>query len=243
VLDLRGVPASGAIALVALLAALDASVGLNSAGWVVGIACGVVTTTGIARGLARYGHAFGPADLVTLTRVTFACGVAALVATAFRQEAAVTVLLALTVAALALDAVDGLVARQTRTASGFGAWFDGEADAFLILVLSVYVARTVGGWVLLIGAARYALAAAGWALPWLRRRPPPRHWCKVVAAIQGIVLTLAAADILPLALMQAALGAALALLGESFGREVLWLWRARVTRLSLALRSARSSEA
>ncbi len=34
-------------------------------------------------------------------------------------------------------------------------------------------------------------------LPWLRRPVPPRHWRKVVAAIQGIVLTVAAADVLP----------------------------------------------
>jgi phosphatidylglycerophosphate synthase len=210
---------------VALLAALATTVGLSGAGWVVGVTCGVVTTTGVARGLARYAHAPGPADLVTLTRATFACGVAALVADAFLQQPAVTPLLGLTVAALALDAVDGLVARRTRTVSMFGARFDGEVDAFLILVLSVYVARTVGGWVLLIGAARYALAVAGWVLPWLRGQLPPRYWRKVVAATQGIVLAFAAADILPHPLTQAALGVALVLLAESFGRDVLWLWR------------------
>ena len=55
--------------------------------------------------------------------------------------------------ALLLDWVDGQVARRTHTESAFGARFDMEVDAFLILVLSVYVASTTGWWVLIIGAA------------------------------------------------------------------------------------------
>ena len=58
----------------------------------------------------------------------------------------------------------GRRARRTGTASPLGARFDGEVDAFLILVLSVYVARSIGPWVFAIGAARYVflvrLAAA-----------------------------------------------------------------------------------
>ena len=38
--------------------------------------------------------------------------------------------------ALILDGVDGKVARRTRNASAFGARFDMEVDAFLILVFS-----------------------------------------------------------------------------------------------------------
>src|SRR2546423_1883535 len=129
--------------------------------------------------------------------------------------------------ALALDAVDGWVARRTRTTESLGARFDAEVDAFLILVLSVYVARSAGAWVLAIGAARYAFLAAGWPLPWMRAPLPPRYWSKVVAATQGIVLTIAAADVLPLALSRAVLLAALVLLGESFGRHVWWLWSHR----------------
>ena len=228
-LTVRSVPAAGVVAQLAVLAALATTVGLSFAGWVVGVSCGVVTNTGVTRGLARYARALGPADVVTLTRVTLAGGVAGLVADAFLQQPALAPLLALTVAALVLDAVDGLVARRTGTASLFGARFDGEADAFLILVLSVFVARTVGGWVLAIGAARYAFAVGGWVLPWLRAPLPPRYWRKVVAATQGVVLTLAAAGFLPHPVTALALGLALALLTESFGRDVLWLWRRRRT--------------
>ena len=164
---------------------------------------------------------------MTLARATLAVGVAALVADSFDQPVPVTLLVSLAAIALALDAVDGWVARRTRTTSTLGARFDGEVDAFLILVLSVYVARSAGAWVLAIGAARYAFLAAGWVLPWMREPLPPRYWRKVVAATQGIVLTIAAADVLPLALTQAALVAALALLAESFGRDVWWLWSHR----------------
>ena len=131
------------------------------------------------------------------------------------------------VVALVSDLLDGWLARRTRTVSAFGARFDGEVDAFLILVLSVYVAEAVQGWVLAIGLARYAFAAAGWVLPWMRAQLPPRYWRKVVAATAGIVLTVAAAAVAPPWLTSAALVVALGLLAESFGRDVLWLWHRR----------------
>ncbi len=89
------------------------------------------------------------------------------------------------------------------------------------------VAPSTGWWVLAIGAARYAFVAARWVLPWLDAAAPPRYWGKVVAAVQGIVLTVAAAGVLPAVLVDAALVVALALLAESFGHEVWWLWRHR----------------
>ncbi|HEY2594809.1 MAG TPA: CDP-alcohol phosphatidyltransferase family protein, partial [Chloroflexota bacterium] len=160
---------------------------------------------------------------MTLARATLAIGVAALVADSFEQPAALTTLVSITSLALALDAVDGWVARRTKTTATFGALFDGEVDAFLMLVLSVYVARSCGAWVLAIGATRYAFLIAGWSLPWMRAPLPPRYWRKVVTATQGVVLTIAAADILPLIVSRALLVVALALLAESFGRDVWWL--------------------
>lgn len=160
-----------------------------------------------------------PADLVTGVRAALALAVAVLGPDGW--------VLWLVVAALALDGVDGQVARRTGTASASGARFDMETDAFLIAVLSVYAAPAYGWWVLLIGAARYLLWLAERLLPWLRRPVPPRHWRKTVAAVQGIVLAVAVSGLLPHALTQALLLAALALLAESFGRDVWWLWRTR----------------
>ncbi|HEX4187669.1 MAG TPA: CDP-alcohol phosphatidyltransferase family protein [Solirubrobacteraceae bacterium] len=161
---------------------------------------------------------------MTLARATLAIGVAALVADAYEQRTVLTSLVAITASALALDAVDGWVARRTGTTATFGALFDGEVDAFLMLVLSVYLAPAYGAWVLTIGAARYAFLAAGWALPWMRAPLPARWWRKVVTATQGVVLTVVAAGILPLVVSGVLLVLALALLAESFGRDVWWLW-------------------
>ncbi len=216
--------------LIAALAEIIAlsGVGFSAAGWVVGITCGAVMNAGLARGLSHYhSDRLSPADWVTLARATLAVGVAALVAHSFNHDVPAALLVSLAAIALGLDAVDGWVARRTRTTARLGAHFDAEVDAFLILVLSVYVARPAGAWVLAIGAARYAFLAAGWLLPWMREPLPPRYWRKVVAATQGIVLTIAAAGVLSPALTQAILVAALALLAESFGHDVLWLWRTR----------------
>jgi phosphatidylglycerophosphate synthase len=210
----------------AMLAALGVSVGLGGYGWGAGIICALTMNAALTRGLRRAGaHALGPADEVTLVRAALVAGVAALTADSFTRSGPATMLVALSVAALILDAVDGWVARRTQTASMLGARFDMEVDALLILVLSLYVARSAGGWVLAIGTARYAFVAAGWVLPWLRGSLPTRHWCKVVAATQGIVLVFATAGVLPARVNEAALVLSLALLTESFGREILWLWR------------------
>ena len=217
-------PLTGLIAQVLLLAALAGTVGLSAGGWVVGLTCGVMMNAALARGLSRYrSDGLGAANWVTLARASLAVGVAALVADSFAHPAPVTLLVSITALALALDFVDGRVARQTSTTATLGAQFDGEVDAFLILVLSVYVARSVGVWVLAIGEARYAFLLAGWALPWMREPLPPRYWRKFVAATQGIVLTVAAANILPPVVTKGALVVALVLLAESFGRDVQWL--------------------
>jgi phosphatidylglycerophosphate synthase len=219
-------PILGLIGQLVLLTVLAATVGLSGFGWAIGIACGLVTNAALARGLAG-SEGLGPADRVTLLRATLVGGVAALTADWFSQPAPVATVVTLSAVALVLDGVDGRVARRTGTASTLGARFDLEVDAFLILVLSGYVARSTGAWVLAIGAARYAFVAGRWLLPWLRGTPPARYWCKVVAATQGIVLTVAAADVLPGPVIDALLAASLALLAESFGREVWWLWRHR----------------
>lgn len=223
-------PVIGLVGQVALFAALAQTVGLGVAGWLAGLGYGLITCAALTRGLRRSGRpALGQADRVTLIRAALVGGVAALTVDSFGRHAPVPVLVALATVALVLDAVDGRVARRTGTASAFGARFDMEVDALLILVLSVYAAGPVGGWVLAIGAMRYAYVAAAWTLPWLRGPLPPRYWRKVVAATQGVVLVFAAADIPPRPLLSAALAASLALLIESFGRDVGWLWYHRLS--------------
>jgi phosphatidylglycerophosphate synthase len=228
VVAVRAGLAAGLATLVVLLAVLAAVPGIGLVGWAAGLVCGAVLSVAVARSASAGGvDAFGPADLVTFVRATLGCGVAALVADSFVRGAAVWTLVALAAVALVLDAVDGRVARSTGTASAFGARLDGEADAFLMLVLSVYVARSAGAWVLAIGLVRYQFAMAGWVLPWLSGQLPPRYWRKVVTATAGIALAFAAADVAAREVTFAALAVALVLLAESFGRDVRWLWRHR----------------
>lgn len=242
--------AAGLFAQLALLAVLGTTVGLGPAGWLTGVAYGCVACAVLTRALRRSGaRSFGPANGVTLARATLVGAVTALVADAVvgRLPVAVpvagrvpvadpvagppvAVLVALAAVALILDAVDGRVARRTGSATALGARFDMEVDAFLILVLSAYVAASLGAWVLVIGAMRYAFVAAARALPWLRGPLPPSTARKSVAALQGIVLTVAAADVLPYAMTFAAVLLALASLAWSFGRDVRGLWRVRRDR-------------
>jgi phosphatidylglycerophosphate synthase len=216
----------GMLATAALLGVVSATAGLGVAGWIAGLAAGSAATALIVTARMRSDEpSIHPADWVTLTRALLIAGVAGLVADSFGRPVSTTALVTLSSVALALDAVDGQVARRTGTATPLGARIDGEVDAFLILLLSIAVSQDYGGWVLVIGAARYALLLAGWLIPWLAAPLPPRYWGKVVAAVQGIVLTVAASGVVDRRTGMIAVAIALLLLAESFGRNVIWLYR------------------
>ena len=213
------------------LFAVDRVSPLSADGWTAGLLYLVVSGALLARGLRRSGMTtFGWGNWATSSRSTLVALVTALVATAIASPVSVPLLVVLTGVALVLDAVDGWLARRTHTESALGARFDMEVDAFLLLVLSVYVAQLLGWWVLAIGLLRYAFVVAGWLVPWMRATLPPRYWRKVVTAYAGIALTVAASDLLPFWAGTALVALALALLLESFGRDVLWLVARRPAR-------------
>ncbi|MEU3308175.1 CDP-alcohol phosphatidyltransferase family protein [Nocardiopsis sp. NPDC006832] len=211
----------------ALLALLTLTTGLGAPGWTAAILYTLLATALLRAALRRYHHRpLGPADLVTSARVVLIGVVTALVADGDHTWA----LIVFAVPAMALDAVDGLVARGTRTCSDFGARFDMEADAFLILVLSVQVAQDLGPWVLLIGAMRYLFGAAALVLPRLHDPLPPAPARKTIAAAQPIVLTVAVSGILPPPATTITVATALTALSWSFTRDVAGLWRPRPPR-------------
>ncbi|MER5910086.1 CDP-alcohol phosphatidyltransferase family protein [Streptomyces sp. NPDC001982] len=224
-------PAVGAGVQILLLALLGTAIGMGPAGWLTGLGFAFATWAVLSRALHRSRlRTFGPANRVTLGRATLVGGVTALVADSFESSPPVTLLVGLTAVALILDGVDGKVARRTGTSTALGARFDMEVDAFLILVLSVYVSTQLGPWVLLIGGMRYAFVAAARVAPWLNAPLPPSFARKTVAAIQGVCLLLAGAQLLPYAVNFGVVLVALGSLGWSFGRDVLWLWRtSRIT--------------
>ena len=205
------------------VAAIRAVDGLPAIGWLAALGYLTASNALLLSALRRrHTSRMGWANVVTATRSALVAIITGLVAASFVEPISLPLLIGLVVPALALDAVDGWVARRTGTTTELGARFDMEVDAFLLLVLSGYVAQILGPWVLAIGLMRYVFVAAGWMLPWLRLQLPPRYWRKVVTAVQGIALTLAASGLVP-ELAGVLVGVALVLLVESFGRDVLWL--------------------
>ena len=171
---------------------------------------------------------FGPADWVTSLRAAL---VAALAVMLVRLPDPIVCVTVGAIAAL-LDGLDGWIARRTRTASAFGARFDMETDALLILVLSALVWRygKAGAWVLASGLMRYAFVWAAVAWPWLQRplEPSRRRQTVCVVQIAALLASLWPGLEPPLSATMAGMG--LAVLSWSFLVDILWLWRWRALR-------------
>jgi phosphatidylglycerophosphate synthase len=133
---------------------------------------------------------------------------------------------------IALDGADGWLARRFATVSPFGARFDMEVDALLMLVLSLLLvaAGAVGAWALLIGAARYLFVAAGWLVPALRAPLPHSERRRAMCVVQGLALVLALIPVLPPFLAALAAAAALTATAWSFGVDILYLAQGQATR-------------
>lgn len=171
---------------------------------------------------------FGPANRVTLGRMVLTLPLAALL---LHSEALGVAgrwwIIGVGTAVMVLDGFDGWVARRTRTGTSYGARFDMETDAFLMLVLSglVWVGGRVGAWVLLIGAMRYLFVAAGLLLPAMRAPLFPSLRRRIVCVVQGVGLLVCLGPIIPGPMATAAAALALASLVWSFGVDTSWLLR------------------
>jgi phosphatidylglycerophosphate synthase len=133
-----------------------------------------------------------------------------------------------------LDGLDGWLARVFDSVTSFGARFDMEVDALLILVLSIAVVMSgqAGFWVLTIAGMRYAFVAVGWRVPWWRRELPDSAWRKTVCVIQGLALAAALLPFVRPPLTGIVLALSLMLLAHSFARDAVWLIRRRGAPLS-----------
>ena len=173
---------------------------------------------------------FGPANYVTTVRAILVALVAGVIGHPATPEVLWTVL-GLTAVMGTLDGLDGWLARRTQMTSVFGARFDMETDALLILVLSVLVWQheKAGAWVLLCGLMRYGFVAAGWLLPWLARPLRSTRRGQVVAVAQLIGLGVALMPIVPAPPSAVAAASALAALAWSFTIDIRWLSRQSTT--------------
>jgi phosphatidylglycerophosphate synthase len=183
----------------------------------------------VANSLVRAHHPFarfGPANQLTTVRAVLVALVTALIG----EPAVPLVAAAATVAALivtGLDGVDGWLARTSGIASEFGARFDMEIDALLIMALAILAWQhgKAGGWVLLSGLLRYAFVVAGWLAPWLARPLPPSRRRQTICVVQIVGLCLATAPIVRTPFSTIAAATALAALVGSFLVDIVWLWR------------------
>ncbi len=167
-----------------------------------------------------------PADWVTTGRAALVALLAGLVG----EAAAATFAAAATgtaIVAASLDGVDGWLARRTGQANAFGARFDMEVDALLILVLSILAWQLgkAGVWVLLSGLMRYAFIGAAIVWPWLAGPLPPSRRRQAICVVQVVGLIVAVAPNIRPPTSTAAAAVALAALAYSFLVDILWLYR------------------
>jgi phosphatidylglycerophosphate synthase len=165
---------------------------------------------------------FGPANFVTAVRALLVLLVAGMIG----RPPDPTAVVFLGAIATALDGVDGWVARRTKTESAFGARFDVEVDALLILALAVLVWRygKAGAWVLASGLLRYLFVAAGSVMPWMNAPLAPTKRARIICVVQigGLLIALLPAVEPPASSVIAAV--ALVALIYSFAVDVGRLW-------------------
>lgn len=182
--------------------------------------------TALLLSASRFGtlRSFGTANSITAMRLGL---VALLIGMTFDAGIMLSTWWPAALAGLAwlLDGLDGAVARRFGRESRFGALFDQETDALLILVLTLLLAveGKVGYWIVAAGLMRYVLLAAGRIWPWLAAGLPRRRFRSVVCAI--MVGALVICLIPPLTPVSASILAAFALLALtlSFGKDLIWL--------------------
>lgn len=159
-----------------------------------------------------------PADRITIGRAVLVMLLFGLLWAAEAFVGASHLPFALALVAVALDGVDGFVARRFDCQTAAGARFDMELDAFLLLILCGWVIQLdrVGAWVLLIGLWRYGFVLAGKIHPPLRRPLPPSQRRRVICLIQGLGLVALLAPGFPEAAAAPLAAILLALVSVSF---------------------------
>lgn len=160
---------------------------------------------------------FGAANAVTLLRLAL---ILALCLVLHRASGAV--LGALVFVIFALDGLDGWLARRRELSSPFGAHFDMETDAFLVLAvgLELWLGESFGVWVLFSGSLRYLYVLCLDLLPSARGDMPRSRLGRLafVALMTGLGLSFLLPR--PYGAVAAAFGTAL--VACSFARAFVW---------------------
>ncbi len=188
-----------------------------------------VAVMGLSLGFLQQHHPysrFGAANQITTLRAILVSLVAGLIGEPQVPGIAIGAVIA-SLAVIALDGVDGWLARRNGSASAFGARFDMEIDALLILALSVLSWRhhKAGAWVIVSGLMRYAFVAAGTIAPWLRAALPTSRRRQTICVVQIAALTLVMMPAIQPPISMILSAGALVTLTCSFLIDTASLWR------------------
>lgn len=169
---------------------------------------------------------FGFANQITTLRAAIVALITALVGETVAPSATIVVAAAGMLVAM-LDGLDGRLARAAAMSSPFGARFDMEIDALLILALSLlaWQLEKAGAWIVISGLLRYLFVAAGWFLPWMRRPLPHSFRRRITCIVQIVGLGLVLLPAVPPAVSVWLAVALVATLTYSFLVDTVWLWR------------------
>ncbi len=180
---------------------------------------GLVTRLSLGRD-----HRVTAADVVTIGRGMIATGVTTLLLAGLLGAPTLPsfALTAVAAIAVALDVVDGEVARRTRSTTVSGGRLDIEIDALVGLVVAGAVAALHGWWWIALGLVRYVWFVVQLAVPRLRAPLPARRWRRETGAAQMIALVAASIPGVPSNVVGPVLAAIGVAVVWSFARDT-WL--------------------
>jgi phosphatidylglycerophosphate synthase len=233
-----------AVLMVLTVDTLGSALQLSSATASVALVVHIIISIIVLATLSAYPHRhFGLANVTTAFRAALTAAIGGMVLTAATPFAAPGIfwtIIAIAAVSLTLDGIDGFLARRNGTASRYGARFDMEVDALLILLLAMaaYLSQTAGAWVLLVGLMRYAFVAAQAGITRLRGELPESLRRKIICVVQGAALCLALVPVIPPIVQNLMLALALTSLAYSFAIDILHLLRSNTRARKMATSSS-----
>lgn len=204
------------VSAAAMLAAVPAEAALGLVG-----SAGLVVTVAFARsGL----DTFGVPNAVTTIRLGLALALPLMLPTdPTGPPGWAPAVIAAT--ALALDGVDGWLARRLGQRTEFGARFDMEVDTVLLVTTTFALLSLgrAGPWVLLGPALRPVFVLAGALFPWLAAPLPPSRRRRAVCGTALGALVLALTPLASPTVGTTLAGLAVSALAGSFLADIAWL--------------------
>jgi phosphatidylglycerophosphate synthase len=205
----------------ALCMLLAAAASLAAGAWLAATlgALSLCALTALQRSRWTPSGRFGAANALTLFRLGL---IAALGPLCSAPPGPLSALLVLAI--FALDGVDGWLARRRGEASTFGAYFDMECDALLVLVctLVLYQHGRLGAFILLPGVLRYVYLLLVMAAPAKGGETPHTRLERYLFSVLMISLV---ASLWPLPLHQPLAQLATLLIAFSFARSIHTLFK------------------